>query len=64
MSTRQSMRVGFVGPQYPVLAAIVKDRKCEWQIIRAVELGCTALQVPELPADPGALKGLRDLAAS
>jgi len=64
MSTRQSMRVGFVGPFYPVPAAIEKDKKCEWQIIRSAELGCTALQVPDLPADPGALKGLRDRAAS
>ncbi|WP_195909094.1 sugar phosphate isomerase/epimerase [Microlunatus sp. Gsoil 973] len=54
-----TMRVGFTGGMYPVPADVPAEQWPDWQLTRAAELGCTALQIRETPRDRQLQKDLR-----
>lgn len=55
----RTMRYGFTGAMYPVPADVPFDQRAEWQLRRSAELGCTAMQVRDVPRDRAARQDLR-----
>lgn len=55
----RTMRYGFTGAMYPVPDDIPFDGRAAWQLQRSAELGCTALQVRDVPRDPAARRELK-----
>jgi sugar phosphate isomerase/epimerase len=49
---------------YPVPAEVPEEQWPDWQLSRAAELGCTALQIRETPMDPRIQQDLRRRAES
>ncbi|WP_169082444.1 sugar phosphate isomerase/epimerase family protein [Paenibacillus sp. PL91] len=64
ISRIDSMRIGFTGSFYPVPANVEEDDIAEWQLQRAIELGCAVLQVSTLPKDHMKLAEFGQLAQS
>lgn len=60
----RTMRAGITGGMYPVPESVAAEDKAEWLLRRSAELGFRALQVREVPADPGRRRELKELAAS
>ena len=60
-----SMRVGYTAAMYAVPDEVPEEGRGEWQLRRAAELGCTALQLPprDVPSDAGHRDALGELAA-
>jgi sugar phosphate isomerase/epimerase len=54
----RSMRVGFTGGMYPVPPTVPTEGRAGWQLERSAELGCTALQIHDLPTDAGVRREL------
>ena len=60
----RTMRVGYTGAMYAIPSRVPAEGRAEWQLRRAAQIGCTALQIPgrDLPKDAGARRALRALA--
>ncbi|TDF98578.1 sugar phosphate isomerase/epimerase family protein [Paenibacillus piri] len=63
-SAASSMKIGVQGGFYPVPADVEEEGAAEWLVRRSAELGCTVLQVRQLPKEPSRRKELGELAAS
>lgn len=60
----RTMRAGVAGGMYPVPESVATEDKAEWLLRRSAELGFGALQIREVPDDPGRRRELKELAAS
>jgi len=60
----RTMRVGYTGAMYAIPDDVPFEERSAWQLRRAADLSCTALQLPsrDVPKDAGRRAALRDLA--